>query len=273
MPQIITGTTELRALTGLHLWHAGNSNCSQRVRLVLEEKQLAWTGHLVDLYNFEHATPAYRAVHPKGLVPALIHDGRTIIDSNDIIAYLDTVFAGGSLTPTASDAAALLDLAAGCQLALRTLSHEFMFKETRRYSVEQLDGFAAGHGDSEFARFLRKFSLQGFTEAELLACFDTIAAAIATLDARLAQADWLGGETLSLVDFCWLPNLHRLELMRFPLDGLAALQRWLAVMQARPSYAAALGDYESGLPPVSASERRRRDDFFEAAARRRALVA
>lgn len=272
MPEVPTGSAALKALTGIHLWHAGNSNCSQRVRLVLAERDLAWTGHIVDLYNFEHATPAYRAVHPKGLVPALIHDGRTIIDSNDIIAYL-AAFPGPSLTPAVADAETLLDLAAGCQLSLRTLSHEFMFKHTRRYTADQLDSFAAGHGHSEFAAFLRKFSLEGFGEAELQACFDTIASALVTLDARLQQAEWLGGETVSLVDFCWLPNIHRLELLHFPMAGLSDLQRWLTAMQARPSYAAALGSYESELPPVAASEQQRRDTFFQAAARHRALAA
>ena len=268
MPQIATGSAVLRGLTGLHLWHAGNSNCSQRVRLVLAEKQLSWTGHIVDLYRFEHATPAYRAVHPKGLVPALIHNGRTIIESNDIIAYLDTVFPTPSLRPTSTDAEALLALAAASQLSLRTLSHEFMFKQTRRYDAKQLESFTAGHGDSEFARFLTKFSLHGFTEAELLACFDTIAAGLTQLEARLEQADWLGGETMSLVDICWLPNLHRLELLAFPLDGRPALRRWLAAMQARPSYRVALADYESELPPVTAAECQRRDDFFAAALHR-----
>lgn len=270
MPQIATGTPELRALTGLHLWHAGNSNCSQRVRLVLAEKWLPWTGHPVDLYNFEHATPAYRAVHPKGLVPALIHDGRTIIDSNDIIAYLDATFPGDSLEPTVAGAEALFELAADCQLSLRTLSHEFMFKETRRYTVQQLDTFAVGHGYSEFAHFLRRFSLEGFSKPELLACFDTIAAAAATLDGRLAEGEWLGGPAVSLIDFCWLPNIHRLELLRFPLTGLDSLHRWLTAMQARPSYATALADYEGGFPPVSASERQRRDEFFATAAQHRA---
>lgn len=268
MPQIETGSAALRALTGLHLWHAGNSNCSQRVRLVLEEKGLAWTSTLVDLYNFEHATPAYRAIHPKGLVPALIHDGRTIIDSNDIIDYLDTSFPSANLQPGSRDAGALLALASACQLSLRTLSHEFMFKETRRYGVDQLDAFAQGHGHSEFAQFLRRFSLEGFSDAELLACFNTLAAALATLDTRLAQGKWLAGDAVSLVDFCWLPNIHRLALMAFPMTGLNALQRWLAVMQARPSYRAALGNYENELPPVSSAERERRDHFFKTAAQR-----
>lgn len=272
MPEITTGSAALRALTGLHLWHAGNSNCSQRVRLVLEEKRLAWTGTLVDLYNLEHATPAYRAIHPKGLVPALIHDGRTIIDSNDIIAYLDASFPGENLQPGSGDAGVLLSLASACQLSLRTLSHEFMFKETRRYDVDRLDAFSQDHGNSEFVQFLRRFSLDGFDEAELFACFNTLAAALVTLDTLLAQGDWLGDDAVSLVDFCWLPNIHRLELMAFPMTDLGSLRRWLAVMQARPSYRAALANYEDDLPPVSSAERKRRDLFFETAdaARRRA---
>ncbi len=39
----------VESFKGLHLYHAGFSNCSMRVRIALEEKKLAWTNHLVDL--------------------------------------------------------------------------------------------------------------------------------------------------------------------------------------------------------------------------------
>ena len=98
MPIIDTRRADIAALEGLHLWHAAMSNCSQRVRLVLEEKSLRWTSHSVNLFTFEHASADYQSIHPKGLVPALVHDGRTIIDSNDIIRYLDRVFPEPSLS-------------------------------------------------------------------------------------------------------------------------------------------------------------------------------
>ncbi len=40
---------DVHGLKGLHLYHSGRSNCSARVRLLLEEKQLDWTSHHIDL--------------------------------------------------------------------------------------------------------------------------------------------------------------------------------------------------------------------------------
>jgi glutathione S-transferase len=265
MPQIPTQRDDLRMLRGVHLWHAGNSNCSQRVRLVLEEKAVAWEGHLVDLFNFEHASPDYKALHPQGLVPALIHDGLTIIDSNDIIAYIDTIFPGdGSLQPSneSAELTRLLAMASDAQRSLRILSHEFMFSDVRRYGRDRLEYFGANHPNSEFAQFLWKFSVEGFSPAELLECHAIISTAAEALDLHLARHLWLAGDAISLADFCWVPNVHRLELFDFPLDRHAHLLRWLDGMKARPSYGVALGSYEKELPQVSEEELTRRAAFF-----------
>ena len=54
---VITPTNkEVVDFKGLHLFHAGVSNCSMRVRLTLEEKQLPWTSHHVDLFEKENLT-------------------------------------------------------------------------------------------------------------------------------------------------------------------------------------------------------------------------
>ena len=76
MPEIEPADVSLKDLQGLHLWHAPLSSCSQRVRIVLSETGQAYESHLIDLERDEHASAAYQAVHPKGLVPALVHDGR-----------------------------------------------------------------------------------------------------------------------------------------------------------------------------------------------------
>ncbi|RZJ39514.1 MAG: glutathione S-transferase family protein, partial [Brevundimonas sp.] len=57
-------------MSGLHLFHSGPSSCSQRVRLALAEKELAWVSHLVDLGVGEQLRPGYLAINPYGLVPA-----------------------------------------------------------------------------------------------------------------------------------------------------------------------------------------------------------
>jgi glutathione S-transferase len=86
-------------LSGLHLYHAGMSNCAMRVRLTLEEKGLDWTSHLLSLMKGEHLTKAYFGINPNAVVPTLIDDGVVIIDSADIIDYLDKTYSPESLRP------------------------------------------------------------------------------------------------------------------------------------------------------------------------------
>ncbi|MCY3873651.1 MAG: glutathione S-transferase N-terminal domain-containing protein [Rhodobacteraceae bacterium] len=90
MPEIEPIDQALKSLKGIHLWHAPVSSCSQRVRIALAECGKDYDGHLVDLEKDEHATPEYQRIHPKGLVPALIDDGRLYIESIDIMGdYID----------------------------------------------------------------------------------------------------------------------------------------------------------------------------------------
>jgi len=88
-------------LKGLHLFHADISNCSMRVRMALAEKNLEWTSHHLDLRKKETVTPEYFGIHPKGLVPTLVHDGVVHIESNEIIEYLDRAFPDPPLQPEA----------------------------------------------------------------------------------------------------------------------------------------------------------------------------
>ena len=96
MPQIETKNEKVQKLAGLHLYHDPLSSCAMRVRMVLAEKKLPWQSHVIDLAKMEHATPEYQSINPNGLVPTLIHDGRTYIESIDIIQYLDET-RGGAL--------------------------------------------------------------------------------------------------------------------------------------------------------------------------------
>ena len=83
---IVTPTNQsVTELEGLHLYHADMSNCSMRVRMTLTEKGLQWTSHHLDLRKKQAVTPEYFGIHPKGLVPTLVHDGVVHIESNEII--------------------------------------------------------------------------------------------------------------------------------------------------------------------------------------------
>ncbi len=58
----------------LVLHHAWRSSASRRVRVCLEEKGLAYEGHVIDLAKMEHHSPEYLKINPNGVIPALIHD-------------------------------------------------------------------------------------------------------------------------------------------------------------------------------------------------------
>ena len=111
------------------------------VRMVLAEKKLPWQSHVIDLAKMEHATPEYQSINPNGLVPTLIHDGRTYIESIDIIQYLDELAAAPSLSPVdpkeQTDCRSLTVCADGAQVALKTLTHEFLFRGSGRYLGEE----------------------------------------------------------------------------------------------------------------------------------------
>ena len=258
MPIIDTRRPDIAALTGLHLWHAAMSNCSQRVRLVLEEKSLPWTSHLIDLFTFEHASAAYQSIHPKGLVPALVHDGRTIIDSNDIIRYLDDAFPDPSLAIAADEGDDLMRLADASQLPLRIVSHELLLGDIRRLDQATLDQFGRDHGNREFYQFLRQFSTEGFDDTALTACFDQLDLALAALEARLAHQAWLGGAALSLVDISWVVNVHRLVQIDYPLQRYPRLSSWFATVRVRDSYERAVLTLETQRQVSPLIQERRR---------------
>jgi len=249
VPEIPTVRDDVKALRGLHLWHFAMSNCSQRVRLALEEKGVPWTSHHVDLSKNEHATPGFRAINPRGLVPVLVHDGRTIVESNDVVAWLEERFPGPRLLPEpAGDRDfALRSLAAtdAIQPAIKLVSHEFLFKPMRRMSPTQLEEFAASCGDEALVRFMRDFSSkEGFGRARISAAVGELERAFGELESRLDGRPWLSGASFGLADVSWIVNVHRVALARYPLGRFPRLDDWYRRVRSRPSFASAIAAWE-----------------------------
>ncbi len=73
------------------LYNAPQSTCSQRVRFVLNAKQLPFDEVKLDLLAGDQLKPDYLKLNPNGVVPTLDHDGAIVIDSSVIIEYLDEV--------------------------------------------------------------------------------------------------------------------------------------------------------------------------------------
>lgn len=77
------------------------SSSSYRVRIALNLKGVAYRQHPVHLVQGggQQNLPAYRALNPLGLVPALVHGDRVIVQSVAICEYLEEAFPQPALLP------------------------------------------------------------------------------------------------------------------------------------------------------------------------------
>lgn len=241
MPEIEPKDETLKALTGIHLWHAPMSSCSQRVRITLAETGQAYESHVIDLEKDEHATEAYQKIHPKGLVPALVDDGRVFIESIDIIAHV----AGADSPLARSGSAELLRMADAAQLDLKLLTFEFLFRAGPPPPPEAVEHFERAHRNDWLRQFRRDFAA-GFDPDRLNAAIARTDAGFRHLDALLADGRrYLDGDAFSLSDIAWMPNVHRFRLMDWPFERTPHLMGWFKRVSARPSYKQALLDWQN----------------------------
>jgi maleylacetoacetate isomerase/maleylpyruvate isomerase len=75
------------------------SSAAFRVRIALNLKGLAYQSQFVHLAKGEHLQPAYTAVNPQGLLPALEVDGALLAQSLAIMEYLDETHPQPALLP------------------------------------------------------------------------------------------------------------------------------------------------------------------------------
>ncbi len=72
---------------------------SLRVSWCLEELQLSWQYHKINLKQQEQKSAAFKAVNPSGKVPALTDDDLVLTESSAICMYLAERYGQGKLLP------------------------------------------------------------------------------------------------------------------------------------------------------------------------------
>jgi maleylacetoacetate isomerase len=84
------------------LYSYWRSSSSYRVRIALNLKGIDYEQVPVHLVRNggEQNHPTYREINPLGLVPALVHDGRVMVQSLAICEYLEEAFPAPPLLPT-----------------------------------------------------------------------------------------------------------------------------------------------------------------------------
>jgi len=239
---IATEKHEVKAFKGLHLYHGDISNCSMRVRMALEEKQLPWVSHHLDLKKNETRTPAYFAINPYGLVPALVHDGVLMIESDDIIEYLDDTFAQHPLRPAdqagRDEVHRLLKLATGIHIkAVKVTIYTNKMRGVFKHSSQDSEEYARLQKDPTLIEFHRKSgSAEGFSPQEVENAASILRDCFGQLEKALSQHRWLVGDTFSLADITWVPLHFTLTGANFSFEPYPRVRAWAEALRERPSF-------------------------------------
>ena len=243
MPLIETQSAEALSLDGLHLYFAAQSNCASRVRLLLAEKGLKWTGHHIDLLKKENIDPAYFAINPRGLVPALVDNGQVVIESGDIMLYLEQKFPEPSFTPKdLADRAAMEDwVRRSHQLHVAAVKTYAYIKVNARLAAktpEEVELYYSLQKDQEMIDFHSRHDKEGnpFTEEDEARAVATIEDILAEMKGRIEDTGWLAGPDYSLADMAWATSWRTWQLAKYPLENHPVVGEWFARIEARPAW-------------------------------------
>jgi glutathione S-transferase len=229
----------------LTLYHYPSSPCAAKVRAVLAEKGLAWESRVVDIIEKENLSQEYLALHPKGLVPTLVDDGKVIIDSTIVMEYIDTAYDTDSLKPPGAYA----------QSKMRKWT-----KWVDEVQHPNWPGLAwlilirprwLEKSETEIATILGKLIdpvrrerqqrmlAQGFTAPEFKASMITFDTSLADMEKALTSGPWLAGDKPSLADCAMLPYVAGGENfgLGMMIEARPRVSDWLERFKQRPSYA------------------------------------
>lgn len=251
------------------LYHYQESLCSQMVRIALAEKGFAWKSHVIALeevtLNGDNLSDEYLTINPKGQVPTLVHNGEPVYDSYEIIRYLDQhdPHAGTRLIPEDPG----LEEVINAWILQSSLRDDVGFGKSLGTAIPMLSSplIKALINRQPIWHVLRKFQRHpvpfrriGFCAMRLTPTIPamtlrksvkTVAQALASIEKALGQSrgPYLLG-AFNQADVMMMAHFHRLEDVGLgqilDWDGLPQLRQYWQTLRARPSYQAAVKDWE-----------------------------
>jgi glutathione S-transferase len=197
------------------LYHDVPSSNSDRVKIALAEKGLAWDGVTVSLAKKDQKRPEHLRRNPYGKIPVIDDDGKILFESCIINEYLDEKYPNPPLMPKdpflRGRGRILVDYALNyLHEPYWTLRGEMLKKESER-NADVMD---------EKRRTLRKL--------------------LEYLEEALGDKPYFLGD-LSLTDIAVIPRFLRMEAYgAMPAPTLPKLSQWLERMKERSSVKAIL---------------------------------
>ncbi len=249
MPIYDSSSLMAKELKGLHLFHFTFSNCSQRVRLALAEKGLTWTSHHLDLSKNEHITPEYQEINPKGVVPTLVNNGEVVVESNDILFYLDEKFSGPSLVPVCKADRSVMEahihLSGKSQDSMKVLSFDILLRQFIQVGEDEVRYLEKNRHNKDVIQFMEDF--HDDSEAWAIRVDNAkqeMSDVLIRLDKALSGKSWLSGDEYGLADISWIVNIHRLIMAGYNMEQHPSLHEWYQRTSSRKAFADAVLNYQ-----------------------------
>jgi glutathione S-transferase len=226
----------------LELYHNINSVCAQKVRIALKEKGQEAKEHLLTLRG-DQFDPAYLKLNPGGVVPTIVHDGNTVIESSLILYYLDEVFPDPPLMPKAPELRhrvrmynKLIDeyLHNSCMiLTFATAFRPNFIKLPRETWLAEVNKSPLKRR-AEYKRSVIEHGLDSEFVTDAVAQHQKL---LFWMNQSLQNGQYLVGDSFSNADCAVIPYILRLELLK--LRGMwnryPAIDAWWERMRVRPS--------------------------------------
>ena len=184
------------------------SGNSYKVRWVAAQRGMKYEHIDVDIHSGDTQTEAFLALNPAGQIPLLVLDhGRTLAESNAIIRFLAD---GSDLVPRDPfEHAKML---------------QWQFWEQYRHEPA-----------IAVARFICNYA-KDTRSGELASLMPKGHAALAVMNAHLADRDWFVGDHCSLADVSLYAYTHVAEEGGFDLLQYPAVQTWLLRFASQPTH-------------------------------------
>jgi glutathione S-transferase len=199
-------------------WGSSSAYC-WRVLLALEHKGLAYNSHPLKFDRQEHKAPLMLAMNPRGQLPVLRDGDYVVFESVAILYYLDRKYPDPPIFGRSPEEGGVI-MRVICEYQAYAEPSLMQIVSNMLYGREPVlaDGMAASMSEAMH---------RAASEAR-------------TIERRLAQSDWVVGESFSATDMVIYPDIrlllralqrpaaHELASRFLPLEiNYPALSRWL----------------------------------------------
>lgn len=237
----------------LKLYSFGPAANSMKPLLTLYEKGLEFEKNRLDPAKFEHHTDWFKAINPRGQVPALVDGAHVITESTVICEYLEDEYPTEvSLRPATSAGKAAM------RVWTKWVDEYFCWCVSTIGWHRYVGNMVKGLSDEEFEEKVKAIPVieqqvkwrrarEGFPQDLLDEEMRKIASSVERLDSHLREHEWLVPGQYTLADICNFAIANGKQFGFSELvnkDATPGLVRWIEQINARPAARAMFAEVE-----------------------------